>query len=302
MRFIGLCSGFQEKQSDDRFSSAEELENGDEGAAARSNVSDGRNRVPSKVVEDQIRRLLEKSRKQTETEAIDSARSALEAPDQRSEISSNQKQLVAIKKKASRRRSVDEEDQYDRLVDEEAYADNRRADRVKDSQMDSRARRPHRRAADRGEEDEEDGEEERPIPEKIPKRIDRATIGRLVKNKSFTKQFKRWSKEQNEVLNDAKVQNALKKIRNFAEKEKTASLKRKRTSRRVANKQADSAEEQANDGRPSARSGPKRKKSSRSYRVSEEAKASKSVIFQTKKFEELNRGLKKILTTRKKGS
>lgn len=280
-RFIELFSGLRERESDDRISSTGEPENVEEGARS---TSESKKRVPSKQVEDQIRRLLEKSRRKP---ATDMPESAVEDPDQ-SEVSSSQKREAAKKEKA-RRRSVEEEE-----YDEEAYAEGRQKERPKD---DHDTRRHHRRAADRGEEEveEEEFEEERPMPERKPKRIDRATIGRLVKNKSFTKQFKRSSQEANELLNDVKVQNALKKIRNFAEKEKTASMKRKRTPRR-AHRRADSGEE--DDERPTGKS--RRKKSSRSYRISEEAKASKSVLDRTKRFEELNRGLKKILTTRKK--
>ena len=280
MRFI-TCSFFGGSESDRFLSESPEIVD-DDGYDSRANGSKSKNRVPSKVVEDQIRRLMEKSRRQTTK--TDSDRSA-EAYDRHSE--SLEKKRTPLR--GSRRRSFNEDDRYDWPADEEAHRDRRRTDR-KDKKVNSRTGRLPDRDADRG----EDNAEER--PENRLKRIDKATIRHLVKNKSFINQFKRKSNEQNELLNDPKVQIALKRIRDFAEKEKLASEKRK-TRRRAASGRADSNERRS-DERPRA----KRKRSSRSYRISEDAKASKSVIDNTKKFEELNRGMKKMLTYRKKDS
>lgn len=249
--------------------------------AEDSKKSDSKKR--SKQVEDQIRRLVEESRRQRRT---DSGKSAYETADQRTERK---------RADAGGNPFIEEDEPLDAPADEEVAnaRDHERTERIRDKKH-ADNRKPAEEADDGG------GASERPaVDEDRKKRIDKATIRHLVKNKSLIKQMKRTSNEANEVLNDPKVQIALKRIRIFAEKEKKASEQRRSTrARKAVKRRSDSDEIDRDEERPRAR----RKKSSRSYRVSEEIKASKSVIDSTKKFQELNQGLKKILGLRKKHS
>lgn len=113
-----------------------------------------------------------------------------------------------------------------------------------------------------------------------------------------------------DLLNDEKVQRALKKIQDFAEKEKSRSKRHLLLKTRAEQEQRDASPQKDHESEllqeadvkesDSSKRRPKKEISTRSFKVDSKKKASTTIIDSTKKFQELNRDLKKILATKRK--